>query len=93
MRRIPFLFFFFSGASSLVLEVAWVRQFSVVLGNTVLSTTFRGALYRLTVERSGYRPAVQANVRVVRDSCRDWLVTPRDRANAVDTERSRTALQ
>ena len=37
--RIPFVLFFLSGLSSLVLEVAWVRQFSLTLGNTVLSTT------------------------------------------------------
>jgi len=39
VRKLPYLFFFLSGASSLVLEVAWVRQFSLVLGNTVLSAT------------------------------------------------------
>jgi spermidine synthase len=43
--RVPFALFFLSGASSLVLEVAWVRQFSLTLGNTVLSTTAVLAAY------------------------------------------------
>jgi len=39
MMRIVFLFFFFSGFSALIFEVAWVRELSLALGNTAQATS------------------------------------------------------
>lgn len=39
MLRIVFLFFFFSGFSALVFEIAWLRQLSLCLGNTAQATS------------------------------------------------------
>jgi len=40
MQRYPIIlvFFFFSGASALVYEIVWVRQLTLVFGNTVQAT-------------------------------------------------------
>ena len=39
MRRLVYLFFFFSGLCGLVYEVLWTRLFVLVMGGTVYSFT------------------------------------------------------
>ena len=38
-RKIFLLLFFFSGGSALIYEVAWTRQFTPIIGNTVFSVS------------------------------------------------------
>jgi spermidine synthase len=44
-RALVLLFFFASGASGLVYEVLWVRQFGVLFGSTVYSAALVTGLY------------------------------------------------
>lgn len=45
MLRLVFLFFFLSGFSALIFEVAWVRELSLTLGNTAQATSIVLAVF------------------------------------------------
>src|SRR5262245_50466746 len=58
--------FFCSGVSGLVYEVAWVRQFGYVFGNTVYSAAVVVAVFMLGLGAGGYFVGVWADRRYAR---------------------------
>ena len=65
-RALLYLLFFCSGISGLIYEVAWVRQFGNVFGNTVYSAAIVVAVFMLGLGAGGYAVGVWADRRYAR---------------------------
>jgi len=56
-----YLLFFFSGASALIYEVVWVRDFANVFGNTIYSASIVTAVFMLGLGIGGYAAGIWAD--------------------------------
>ncbi|HEV8317134.1 MAG TPA: tetratricopeptide repeat protein [Vicinamibacterales bacterium] len=61
--RVPYFLFFCSGMSGLIYQVAWVREFGNVFGNTVYSASLIVAIFMLGLGVGGYLVGIWADRR------------------------------
>ncbi len=61
--RVPYFLFFCSGLSGLIYQVAWVREFGNVFGNTVYSASLIVAIFMLGLGVGGYLVGIWADRR------------------------------
>ena len=66
MGSLLYVAFFLSGASGLIYQVTWVRQFGNVFGNTIHSAALVVAVFMLGLGAGAYAAGVWADRRVTR---------------------------